>query len=653
LFENLAQKFADSLLDLCPSLSGDIINPSDPQFVLEGGVDVRELIEHIISSLSNKEKDVLYRRFGLQGYRTKTLEEIGNEFYVTRERVRQVEARAIRRLQVGTRFAAFKHLLAHEANTLWDTLSLGSELVLPDDLEQRHRNIDPVQQLAVAVVYGNLGKWVSEAGESFGDGWIRTDRTVEAVRLMTEFVQDYLRNISLPRSVAALAENLDVPVEDIVLAARVSGRFRVVEDYVFDGIGWAQARRTVRFHKIFLEQQDENLLDFTIALDEYRSRYPGDDAGSRIFDLQMRRAPHLFTPIFDSVWVPLPDQGVAFRRQGVVRYNCAPSAPKLEPDHDTLGHWLVGKVRELGPSRAVDLRDHAVAEYGPTILASSVQAVLLMEPRFVRLAPGVFGLQEDTTALSAEEAVFPDAFFSPSHCRYYIMARRAAEPMNLYPGWNFAFEAQLCSWSKLHHPNDLYRSLLSVATPENWPVPDEERTAWTRAKTIYGRYEFNALHASVREATPPDESHILAALAVLGTLGGLSWVSVNRTAHRRLDSGHAVAGLALLVAFNAIKPAQQWQERHLPAADHSAVFARMASERSRTGVVHWNRGNLRPLLEEALIRLPARDLGWLDQNDARALIKGLLESPETEVSTFEPIEPDEILGSDWSAQFNE
>jgi DNA-binding CsgD family transcriptional regulator len=179
-FENFAPKFAESLLELYPSLSEDIIDPSDPQFVLEGGVDVREQIECIISSLSNKEKDVLLRRFGLQGHRTKTLEEIGNEFYVTRERVRQVEARAIRRLQVGTRFAAFKHLLAHEANTLWDTLSLGSELVLPDDLEQRDRNIDPVQQLAVAVVYGNLGKWVSEAS---CDG-CRALRAIEAPPLV-------------------------------------------------------------------------------------------------------------------------------------------------------------------------------------------------------------------------------------------------------------------------------------------------------------------------------------------------------------------------------------------------------------------------------------------------------------------------------------
>jgi hypothetical protein len=128
---HFSPSFAQSLLELYPSLSEAVINPSDPQLVLEGGIPVREEIEDIINSLSKKEKDVLCRRFGLQGYRTKALEEIGNEFYVTRERVRQVEAKAIRRLQVPTRFAAFKYLLDREADTLWGALSLGSELLLP------------------------------------------------------------------------------------------------------------------------------------------------------------------------------------------------------------------------------------------------------------------------------------------------------------------------------------------------------------------------------------------------------------------------------------------------------------------------------------------------------------------------------------------
>jgi hypothetical protein len=646
-------RFAEALLDIYPTLSHEIISPSDPQFVIEGEVDVREQIADIISSIPKKEKDVLFRRFGLQGHGTRTLEEIGNEFYVTRERVRQVEAKAIKRLRVGTRRAVFKHLLDLDANTLWDALSLGSELLLPEDLEQRHRDIEPVQQLAITVVCDDLGKWVTESGAPLGAGWIRTDRPVEAVRAMMAAVGDHLRYLPLPRSVGGIAEDLDIPFEDVALAIRAGGSFHVFEDYVVSGTVGAQARRTVRFHKVFLEEQDENLLDFTVPLATYRTRYPEDGGGPRIFDLQMRGAPHLFAPIFDSVWLPLPDQGVAVRSRGVVRYNTDRPALVQESDHDTIGHWLVGKLRELGPSRAVDLRDHATAEFGPAILPSSIQAVLVMEPTFIRLAPGVFGLQEHVAALSAEEAVFPDSIFSLPSCRYYIMARRAGEPMNLYPGWNYGFEAQLCRWSKLHSPNEVFRSLLHVAAPENWQILCAERAAWIRTKDIYGVYELNRLDACISEAKPPTAGDILAAVAVLGTLGGLSWISVNRTSHRRLDSTHAVAALALLVALNAIKPTDHWQERHLPEAEHAAVFARMASEWGHVDAPRWDRGNLRALLEDARAGLKRRPLGWVDQNEVRALIDGLLQSAPSTSSAFEPFEPDEILGPDWADHFHE
>lgn len=651
--EDASPQLIASLGEVYSSLSDNLIDPGDPQFVLEPGIDIREQITNIINRLPKKENDVVLRRFGLHGHATKTLEEIGNEFYVTRERVRQVEAQAIRRLRVGTRVAAFKYLLGRESDTLWDRLSNGSELLLQQDIEERQGDIDPILQLTIAVVDDDLDNWVSKSGTPFGAGWVRTDRPIETIRLIVQDVESYLKELALPRSIAGIAEDLDIAPEDVALAARASGRFRAFEGYIVDGIVGPQARRTVRFHKVYLEQQDENLWDFTVARAAYQMRYPEDEAGSRMFELQMRRAPHLFAFIFDRIWLPMPDHGVAFRRMGTIRYNSSPASLDKEFDDDTVKNWRVRRLLELGPARGVDLTDQASAEFGSDIIPSSVQAILVMEPRFIRLAPGVFGLQEHAAALLKEGEVFSEAFFSPPHCKYYTMARKAGEPMSLYPAWDFGFEAQPCRCSKLHHPDYLYRSLLSIANPESWQVSDEERTAWAHTKSIYGEYGFEAFNPSIREATPPDESHTLAALAVLGTLGGLSWISVNRTAHRRLDSSHAVSGLALLLVLNAVRPAQHWQERHLPGADHSSVFARMANERSRKGVLSWTKGNLRLLLEEALTRLPDRNLGWLNQNEGRALIEGLLRPPEDASSTFEPVEPDDVLGSEWIAQFNE
>ena len=60
---------------------------------------LREQLEDILSTLSEREKRVLELRFGLMDGVPKTLEDVGKEFNVTRERIRQIEAKAIRKLR--------------------------------------------------------------------------------------------------------------------------------------------------------------------------------------------------------------------------------------------------------------------------------------------------------------------------------------------------------------------------------------------------------------------------------------------------------------------------------------------------------------------------------------------------------------------------
>ena len=60
---------------------------------------LRENIEEVLSALSEREGKVLEMRFGLNGQKPMTLEEVGREFGVTRERIRQIEAKALRKLK--------------------------------------------------------------------------------------------------------------------------------------------------------------------------------------------------------------------------------------------------------------------------------------------------------------------------------------------------------------------------------------------------------------------------------------------------------------------------------------------------------------------------------------------------------------------------
>ena len=64
---------------------------------------LKDKIKDVLGTLSEREREVLEQRFGLKDGQPRTLEEVGSQFQVTRERIRQIEAKALRKIRHPTR----------------------------------------------------------------------------------------------------------------------------------------------------------------------------------------------------------------------------------------------------------------------------------------------------------------------------------------------------------------------------------------------------------------------------------------------------------------------------------------------------------------------------------------------------------------------
>ncbi|HNX64540.1 MAG TPA: RNA polymerase sigma factor RpoD [Oscillospiraceae bacterium] len=92
---------------------GDFIPDDDAPAPAEAAslILLKEQLSEVLATLTDRENKVLRLRFGLEDGRSRTLEEVGKEFNVTRERIRQIEAKALRKLRHPSRSKKVKDFL--------------------------------------------------------------------------------------------------------------------------------------------------------------------------------------------------------------------------------------------------------------------------------------------------------------------------------------------------------------------------------------------------------------------------------------------------------------------------------------------------------------------------------------------------------------
>ena len=167
-----------------------------------------ELISALLGSLTDKEADVLKRRYGLGGVAKETLEAIGASYHVTRERVRQIENLAVRKIKASPRFNSLIRPVEHVVvSTLDDHGGIMSELHLLDELALGHR-VTAFDQALVFLLTELLNDRISKVGpdKTFVKGWRTKTADLEFICQTLACITQEIGAANMPMSLAAILQ---------------------------------------------------------------------------------------------------------------------------------------------------------------------------------------------------------------------------------------------------------------------------------------------------------------------------------------------------------------------------------------------------------------------------------------------------------------
>ncbi|ATE66799.1 sigma factor-like helix-turn-helix DNA-binding protein [Rhizorhabdus dicambivorans] len=513
-------------------------------------------VEWLLDELPPRSRMILERRNGIGQGDCETLEEIGRDLTVTRERVRQIESKSLRRLKMRTRRAPIRELLLSAAGDNWDGLADGGARLLRTELPAVRRRLDPYLRLACDIELLSLEGLLNLVAHPMPHGWLAPGGDAEEVMEAAMALPD-VDSCPLPYPVGAFAGDVDDAA--IQLAAELVADRTIRHGYLMPGRVGTRLARMVRLHAMLAEAGQP--MEIARLVGQYRFLFPDDLCSVRDAEIVMDAAPHLFLELCDAAWVAINLGGEEF---GPI--HASSPAPPPDEEGGTIAFALQQTLTDRGPTRLADLMDEAESILPEGRSVNSIGPVLLMRPDlFVRALPGVYALPNQVSELQAAMPADWPVLFNDNQARLYALARYAGEERDIFPLWSAETERRLCQWARHSGGSGVFASLMSVSEPGAWQLGPGQLEEWDTLKRA-AHFEIAPVLRTAAAYQLPDLDRLFAALRYALGRGAISWCACNRLVGRKLDS-HTGAGLvALLLALGAVeeqsRDGYRWQRPH-------------------------------------------------------------------------------------------
>lgn len=599
-------------------------------------------LDAAIKRLSDRERSVIIHRFGLAGERIKTLAEIGNAFGVTRERIRQLEAKLLTKLQNRCR-STLRAELDTRGPQIWERITNGSHALRGPDKLRGSTQLTPRENLEIMLAYGSFEAWLQHSVKKTKQGWIATDIEPAVIAEALRAIAKRFSAVGEPDHLVHYQNECATSAKALDAALALAENKTTYCDYVVKRPSTRRIRRAIHAHLLPCWPMVPTPIPLHVLRENYVQANPHDPCSTRDLSIVFTDATHLFLNMYEEGWVAIGPRGTDLRDLST-NHDGESTADEPEPKSE-VQQTASGRLRKIlgarGPMIFDDLREEFMALGG--YAQSSVGPLLLNIDVFVRLAPAVYGLRthlKDAAAIARGKQLLLEA----RHCEFYCRARWANEPREFYPLWTVDMEHAWAVWAKQQGLTTLLGALLYVSNPKDWPVNADERNYWTRLKDRLGVFQMQEPITVPLIATMPTLSEVVATAILARMRGGLSWISLNRVRGARIDDRHSHTVLALLITLGIIEPAAHWQDRHVFRADSSTIVEELTEQLSASGSREWTRQALE-MFNDAFLQ--EKELGWLGADDVSAILDKLaLDVPDASSSTKTTVERQKGAGLD-------
>ncbi|WP_417246779.1 sigma factor-like helix-turn-helix DNA-binding protein [Celeribacter sp.] len=211
--EFISHTSLDSIIEL-GSIKPEDIKASERASVEE--LTVTEIVEECISSLNDRQQDILQRRYGINREQTETLEQVASDYDVTRERIRQIEKKAKQKLETKRTKKILIGALEQEGSL--EKLFKNRKIVSDEQVSAVSNLLTAQERLAVDLAFGDMRSFLDAESVRTEAGWVQE--------------QDLLLMSHEPEELAgSLRQRIILAIRDQQLPIRLSQIATSLPDY--------------------------------------------------------------------------------------------------------------------------------------------------------------------------------------------------------------------------------------------------------------------------------------------------------------------------------------------------------------------------------------------------------------------------------------